>query len=48
LACYFTEDFGTALKLISIGTSAAYVYIAGVSLDHGYFPFTSVYFETAQ
>ncbi len=33
--------------LITIGTSAAYLYSAVVTLVPGYFPFTSVYFETA-
>jgi P-type Cu+ transporter len=33
--------------LIAIGTSAAYVYSAIVTIVPGYFPFTSVYFETA-
>ena len=33
--------------LIAIGTSAAYLYSAVVTLAPGYFPFTSVYFETA-
>ena len=33
--------------LIAIGTSAAYLYSAVVTLTPGYFPFTSVYFETA-
>jgi P-type Cu+ transporter len=33
--------------LIAIGTSAAYLYSAIVTLIPGYFPFTSVYFETA-
>jgi P-type Cu+ transporter len=33
--------------LIAIGTSAAYLYSAVVTLVPGYFPFTSVYFETA-
>ena len=33
--------------LIAIGTSAAYLYSAIVTLVPGYFPFTSVYFETA-
>ncbi len=33
--------------LIAIGTSAAYMYSAVVTIVPGYFPFTSVYFETA-
>lgn len=33
--------------LIAIGTSAAYIYSAIVTIVPGYFPFTSVYFETA-
>src|SRR5919199_275923 len=33
--------------LIAIGTTAAYLYSATVTLIPGYFPFTSVYFETA-
>lgn len=33
--------------LIAVGTSAAYVYSAIVTIVPGYFPFTSVYFETA-
>ncbi len=33
--------------LIAIGTSAAYLYSAVVTIVPGYFPFTSVYFETA-
>ncbi len=33
--------------LIAVGTSAAYMYSAVVTLVPGYFPFTSVYFETA-
>jgi Cu+-exporting ATPase len=33
--------------LIAIGTTAAYVYSAAVTIAPGYFPFTSVYFETA-
>src|SRR5919199_1401920 len=33
--------------LIAVGTSAAYLYSATVTLVPGYFPFTSVYFETA-
>lgn len=33
--------------LIAIGTSAAYLYSATVTLIPNYFPFTSVYFETA-
>ncbi len=33
--------------LIAIGTSAAYLYSAIVTIAPGYFPFTSVYFETA-
>lgn len=33
--------------LIAIGTSAAYLYSAIVTLAPGYFPFKSVYFETA-
>jgi Cu+-exporting ATPase len=33
--------------LIAIGTSAAYLYSAVVTLVPGYFPFKSVYFETA-
>ena len=33
--------------LIAVGTSAAYLYSATVTLIPGYFPFTSVYFETA-
>ncbi|MGC2575324.1 MAG: heavy metal translocating P-type ATPase, partial [Candidatus Nitrosopolaris sp.] len=33
--------------LIAIGTSAAYLYSAIVTLVPGYFPFKSVYFETA-
>jgi len=33
--------------LIAIGTSAAYLYSAIVTIVPGYFPFTSVYFETA-
>jgi Cu+-exporting ATPase len=33
--------------LIAIGTSAAYVYSAIVTIVPSYFPFTSVYFETA-
>src|SRR5215813_13779439 len=34
-------------SLIAIGTSAAYFYSAVVTLVPGYFPFKSVYFETA-
>jgi Cu+-exporting ATPase len=34
-------------SLIAIGTTAAYVYSAIVTLVHGFFPFESVYFETA-
>ena len=33
--------------LIAIGTSTAYIYSATVTIVPGYFPFTSVYFETA-
>jgi Cu+-exporting ATPase len=33
--------------LIAIGTTAAYVYSAIVTMIPGYFPFTAVYFETA-
>ena len=33
--------------LIAIGTTAAYVYSAVVTIIPGYFPFTAVYFETA-
>ena len=33
--------------LIALGTSAAYIYSAAVTLAPGYFPFASVYFETA-
>lgn len=33
--------------LIAVGTSAAYVYSAIVTIVPGYFPFTSVYFETS-
>lgn len=33
--------------LIALGTSAAYIYSAAVTLASGYFPFASVYFETA-
>src|SRR5919107_1449053 len=33
--------------LIAIGTSAAYIYSAIVTIVPGYFPFASVYFETA-
>jgi len=33
--------------LIAIGTSVAYIYSAIVTIVPGYFPFTSVYFETA-
>ena len=33
--------------LIAIGTSAAYLYSATVTLIHNFFPFKSVYFETA-
>jgi P-type Cu+ transporter len=33
--------------LIAIGTTAAYVYSAIVTIVPGYFPFTAVYFETA-
>src|SRR5918911_1940675 len=33
--------------LIAIGTTVAYLYSATVTLIPGYFPFTSVYFETA-
>ena len=33
--------------LIAIGTSTAYIYSAIVTIVPGYFPFTSVYFETA-
>ncbi len=33
--------------LIAIGTTAAYVYSAVVTIAPGYFPFTAVYFETA-
>jgi Cu+-exporting ATPase len=33
--------------LIALGTSAAYVYSAAVTVAPGYFPFASVYFETA-
>ena len=33
--------------LIAIGTTAAYVYSATVTIIPGYFPFESVYFETA-
>ena len=33
--------------LIAVGTSAAYLYSAAVTLAPGYFPFESVYFETA-
>src|ERR671932_736084 len=34
-------------SLIAIGTTSAYLYSASVTLVPGYFPFTSVYFETA-
>ena len=33
--------------LIAIGTTAAYLYSAIVTIAPGYFPFESVYFETA-
>ncbi len=33
--------------LIAIGTSTAYIYSATVTIVPGYFPFTSVYFETS-
>lgn len=33
--------------LIALGTSAAYLYSAALTMAPGYFPFTSVYFETA-
>jgi Cu+-exporting ATPase len=33
--------------LIALGTTAAYVYSAAVTIAPGYFPFESVYFETA-
>ena len=33
--------------LIAIGTTAAYLYSAVVTVAPGYFPFTAVYFETA-
>jgi P-type Cu+ transporter len=33
--------------LIALGTSAAYVYSSAVTIAPGYFPFASVYFETA-
>ena len=33
--------------LIAIGTTAAYLYSAAVTIAPGYFPFTAVYFETA-
>ena len=33
--------------LIALGTSAAYIYSAALTIAPGYFPFTSVYFETA-
>jgi P-type Cu+ transporter len=33
--------------LIAIGTTAAYVFSAAVTIAPGYFPFTAVYFETA-
>src|ERR687894_2482437 len=33
--------------LIALGTSAAYIYSAVVTIAPGYFPFASVYFETA-
>jgi P-type Cu+ transporter len=33
--------------LIAIGTTAAYLYSATVTINPGYFPFESVYFETA-
>lgn len=33
--------------LIALGTSAAYLYSAAVTIAPGYFPFQSVYFETA-
>ncbi|HJU34847.1 MAG TPA: heavy metal translocating P-type ATPase [Nitrososphaera sp.] len=33
--------------LIALGTSAAYIYSAAVTIAPGYFPFASVYFETA-
>src|SRR5215204_5332007 len=33
--------------LIAIGTTAAYIYSAIVTIVPGYFPFTAVYFETA-
>jgi Cu+-exporting ATPase len=33
--------------LIALGTTAAYVYSAAVTIAPGYFPFASVYFETA-
>ncbi len=34
-------------SLIAIGTTAAYIYSSIVTLVHGFFPFESVYFETA-
>ncbi len=33
--------------LIALGTTAAYIYSAAVTIVPGYFPFASVYFETA-
>ncbi|MGB8084856.1 MAG: heavy metal translocating P-type ATPase, partial [Nitrososphaeraceae archaeon] len=33
--------------LIAIGTTAAYLYSAAVTIEPGFFPFESVYFETA-
>jgi Cu+-exporting ATPase len=33
--------------LIALGTTAAYIYSAAVTIAPGYFPFASVYFETA-
>jgi Cu+-exporting ATPase len=33
--------------LIALGTTAAYVYSAALTIAPGYFPFTAVYFETA-
>ncbi|HEX2106255.1 MAG TPA: heavy metal translocating P-type ATPase [Nitrososphaera sp.] len=33
--------------LIALGTSAAYIYSSAVTIAPGYFPFASVYFETA-
>ncbi|HJU34998.1 MAG TPA: heavy metal translocating P-type ATPase [Nitrososphaera sp.] len=33
--------------LIALGTTAAYIYSAALTITPGYFPFTTVYFETA-